>query len=157
MNCRYCGNVYTGEDRTCGGCGAPKHAVTQRLLDAPATPEHWSNSFGRTALRVFVVTLVILALLTALDMVGLGEPATVAAFFWAVPVAPSLLTWAAWREAEANWLRFLPYMGMAAGISMAVGMTILFAIGMIYVNQETFGGPVSLAPNAPPDAGLARK
>ena len=157
MNCRYCGSVYGGEDRTCGGCGAPKGALARTLLDAPSTPEHWSNSFWRTAMRVFIVTVGVIAALTALDWLGVGEPATVAAFFWAVPVAPALLSYAAWREAEANWLRFLPYMGMATAISMAVGVTMLFAIGMIYVNRETFPDPGTPLMNAPLDQGVTRK
>jgi len=106
MNCRYCGNVYTDEDRTCGGCGAPKHALRQKVLDAPATPEHWSNSLKDTIFRLMIGTFVAILLVTVAGLVGLGGAAAVLVFFWAVLVVPVLLTYAAWRDAKGDWAGF---------------------------------------------------
>lgn len=106
MNCRYCGSAYADGDRTCGGCGAPKHAIAQTLLDAPTTPDHWSNSLKDTLYRVVIVTVGVLVLTLLAGAVGLGGVAALS-FFWAVPIAPTLLTYAAWRDAKGDVLGFL--------------------------------------------------
>ena len=157
MNCRYCGSVYASEDRTCGGCGAPKGMLARTLLDAPATPEHWSNSLWKTALRVFAVTAGIVLLTIALDLFGAGEPMMILAFFWAVPVVPCLLGYAAWRESEGSWGRFLPRLVIALFLTAAIGLTMLFTIGMIVIGQEEAAMSIPPAINAPLDQETIRK
>ena len=130
MNCRYCGSVYTNEDRTCGGCGAPKHALRQTLLDAPATPGHWTNSLKDTIYRVLIVTAALVALVAVAGAAGLEGPASVLAFFWAMPAAPTLLTYAAWRDAKGDWMGFFMRSFLASGVWFGVFVAVLMAIGL---------------------------
>ena len=129
MNCRYCGNVYADEDRTCGGCGAPKHALRQKVLDAPATPDHWSNSLKDTIYRVLIVTVAMVALVAGAAAAGLGGFAGVVAFFWAMPVAPTLMTYAAWRDARGDWAGWFLRGLLVLPVWCAVFFVVLMSIG----------------------------
>jgi|GEM_PF-5697007 len=130
MNCRYCGNVYTDTDRTCGGCGAPKHAFAQTLLDAPATPEHWSNSLKDTIYRVLIATVAIAVLVVGAGAVGLGGLASVLAFFWAIPAAPTMLTYAAWRDAKGDVGAFLLRLFLIFWLWASLFFVMLMVIGL---------------------------
>ncbi len=129
MKCRYCGNAYTDNDRTCGGCGAPKYAI-QSLLDAPATPEHWSNSLKDTVFRVVIMTVGIIVGAALLGAIGFGSLAAVLSFFWAVPVAPTLLTYAAWRDAKGDFGAFFLRLFIVGGVWMGVFIAAMMAIGV---------------------------
>ena len=129
MKCRYCGNAYTDDDRTCGGCGAPKHAI-QSLLDAPATPEHWSNSLKDTIFRVLIVTGGILVGTPLLAAIGLGALGGLLAFFWAVPTAPTMLSYAAWRDAKGDFAGFFLRLFLVGGVWMGISFAVLMAIGI---------------------------
>jgi len=131
MNCRYCGNVYANDDRTCGGCGAPKHALRQTLLDAPATPEHWSNSLTATVMRVLMVTLGVLVLMGLATALGIGGFASVLAFFWILPVAPVLMTYAAWRSAKGQFGAFFLRLFAVFGVWNGVFFAVFLAIGVV--------------------------
>ncbi len=130
MNCRYCGSVYSDGDRTCGGCGAPKNALRQTLLDAPATPGHWSNSLKDTAYRVLIGTPVLIVLVAVTAAIGLGAFGSTLAFFWAMPVVPCLLTYAAWRDAEGDLVGFFMRGFVVFAIWFAVFTVILMSIGI---------------------------
>ena len=150
MNCRYCGSEYAKDAMVCGGCGARKGGLGQKLLDVPATPEHWSNTFGGMTVRVFLITFAAVLLMTLADRAGLGEPAGVIGFFWAVPVVPSLLAWAAWRETKGAWGAFLGRLFIAIGIAGLIAVTILFTIGMMEAFRQPVAAPETVvAPNAP--------
>ncbi len=129
MNCRYCGNVYADEDRTCGGCGAPKHAFRQKIFDAPATPEHWSNSLKHTIYRVIAGTVGVVILIAVTGAVGLGFFGTILALFWIMPVVPCLLTYAAWRDAKGEWAGFFIRGFVVSMVWMTVLMVVLMCIG----------------------------
>ncbi len=130
MNCRYCGNVYTDEDRTCGGCGAPKHALRQKVLDAPATPDHWSNSLKDTIYRVMIGTVVLIVAMVVAGAIGLGALAGILAFFWVMPVVPCVLTYAAWRDARGDWVGFFMRGFLVFAIWTAVSIVVLMSIGV---------------------------
>ena len=130
MNCRYCENVYADEDRTCGGCGAPKHALRQKLLDAPATPEHWSNSLKDTVYRVLIGSVCVIVFGNLALLSGLGVLGGTIAFFWAVPIVPCLLTYAAWRDSKGDWVGFFMRCFLVMGVWMAVSLVVLMGIGI---------------------------
>ena len=130
MNCRYCGNVYSEEDRTCGGCGAPKQALRQTLLDAPATPEHWSKSLRQTVGRVLIATVALLVLIVGVSAIGLGALAALLAMVWALPVVPTLLTYAAWRDAKGDWIGFFMRLWLVFGIWSGIFFVMLMSIGI---------------------------
>ena len=129
MICRYCGSAYTNDERTCGGCGAPKTTVT-KLLDVTATPDHWSNSLRDTTVRVLAVTLIIGVICMLCVFMGLAAPAMVFAFFWAVPVAPTLLTYAAWRNAKGAIPQFMIYLTFAGLVWSGIFFITLLMIGV---------------------------
>ncbi len=129
MKCRYCGNAYADEDRTCGGCGAPKDAI-RSLLDAPATPEHWSNSLKDTIIRVLIVTGGVLVGAFVLAAIGLAALGAVLAFFWAMPAAPTLMTYVAWRDAKGDFVGFFVRLFLVMGVWSGISFAVLLAIGV---------------------------
>ncbi len=129
MICRYCGCAYTNDDRRCGGCGAPKTAVT-KLLDVSAKPDHWSNSLRDTTLRVLAGTLAVGVICAVCVFIGWTAPAMVFAFFWAVPVAPSLLTYAAWRDAKGAIPQFMIYLTFAGMVWSGIFFITLLMVGV---------------------------
>lgn len=130
MNCRYCGNVYIDSDRSCGGCGAPKQAVAQKLLDVPATPDHWSNSLKATIIRVLAATVVVVVLTGFAWLLDYGSVAAVVGFFWVVPVSPTLLTYAAWRDARGDWVGFFQRGFIVFWLWGAISFVVLMQIGI---------------------------
>lgn len=130
MNCRYCENVYTNDDRTCGGCGAPKHALRQKLLDVPATPEHWSNSLKDTIYRVLIGSVCVIVFGILASVLGLGVLGGVLAFFWVIPIVPCLLTYAAWRDSKGDWVGFFMRGFLVIAIWTAVSMVVLLGMGI---------------------------
>lgn len=130
MICRYCGNAYATDDRTCQGCGAPKTGIVSKVLDAPSTPDHWSNSFRQTVLRVFIVTIAVLVMVLLLGLVGWVNFGAVLAFFWAMPVAPSLLAYGAWRTAKGDLVMLFTLLTAAAMVWGGVFLTTMLIIGV---------------------------
>lgn len=136
MNCRYCGGVYEAKARTCGGCGAPKSAIST-LLDLPATPDHWTNSLGRTTWIVLMLTAGICALATAVRMAGWVDPAMFLLLFWAVPIAPILLFYSAWRSSQGQVGGRLLNLFCALAVAAGVAFVIVIAGGILVGSEGT--------------------
>lgn len=130
MNCRYCGNVYTDEDRTCGGCGAPKHALRQKFLDAPATLGHWSHSLKDTIYRVLIGSVCVIVFGVLASLLGVGALGGLLAFFWIMPVVPCLLTYAAWQDSKGDWVGFFMRGFLVFAVWTAVFMVVLMSVGI---------------------------
>lgn len=130
MNCRYCGSVYTDADRTCGGCGAPKDGLRETLLDVPATPDHWTNSLKDTIYRVLIGTVAAMALTLLSGLVGINGFVGTLAFLWAVPAVPTLLTYAAWRDAKGDFYGFFLRGFLVFPLWCIVTAMVLLAAGM---------------------------
>lgn len=131
MICRYCDTVYNAEDRTCAGCGAPKTTLSRAVLDAPATPEHWSNSLRTTTLYTLIATVALAILAGLMALIGWSAVAGLMMFFWAVPAAPTLLTYAAWRSAKGSVLDFLLRLTFAGAVWSGIFTTALIVIGIL--------------------------
>jgi len=105
--------------------------LRQTLLDAPATPEHWSNSLKDTVFRVLIATAAIIVLMAVANLIGFGALIGVLAFFWAFPVVPVLLTYAAWREAKGNWAGLFMRSFLVLGVWSGVSFVVVLAFGIL--------------------------
>lgn len=131
MNCRYCETVYDSTDRRCSGCGAPKTVLSRTLLDGPATPDHWSNSFPKSVLYILIASAVIAVLCGLMAWIGWQGAAAVMGLFWSSLMAPAVLTYAAWRSAEGSWAQFFVRLCLSGMIWGGIMMIFVIIIGVI--------------------------